>query len=333
MKKTIICSFVLLICICASAWAQKKKSTASKTTATLSKAEKMGYARTNKYWGPGTYYCYAPGKPNNKMAVNAETDMRDLTGISIDDFYTEVAKQGFVEVPKKELKTWFKGSKSNDVKFFYSSDKSFILQPGIKDMYNSPNTETGKPALAISSVMRYVLIPEKDSTKVIDAIWQYMRDLNEMNVILSSFSSDFKKADSKAYPIQRAGSSGWTSMRAGSFVLKMVDGKPKGYWENNEAIIRRTIGMPEFHLVVLGEETDFGYMLQVKLQKEGYVLSYSTVAITINNLEPGNTWIKEYPHHIEEYQSGLKGDKAAIELYKKSPLPPVLLSMDKLLHR
>lgn len=324
---------MLLICICASAWAQKKKSTASKTTTTLSKAEKMGYARTNKYWGPGTYYCYAPGKPNNKMAVNAETDMRDLTGISTNDFYNEVAKQGFIEVPKKETKAWFKGSKSNDVKFYYSPDKSYILQPGICEMYNSPKTETGQPALAISNVIRYVLIPEKDSTKVIDAIWQYLRDLKETDVILSTFSSDFKKAELKVYPIQRAGSSGWTGMRAGSFVLKMVDGKPKGYWENNETIIHRTIGMPQFKLVVLGMETDFVYMLQVKLQKEGYVLSYSVGAITIGNLEPSNTWIKEYPHDIEVYQTGLKGDKAAVDLYKKSPLPPVLLSMDKLLHR
>jgi len=336
MTRNVIVSFTVLICFVLSVSAQTSKNTTKKPAATASgqsNAEKMGYARTNKYWGPGTFYLYAPGKPNNKMANNAESAMRDLTGISEEDLYKELARQGFAEIPKKDAgKTWFNESKDKETKYYYSSDKSYVLVAHTKDMYRSPVTENGKYAFASHSVNRWVLYPKEDSVKVLDAVWQYLRDLDEMKVILSSFASDFKKADPKAYPIQQVGSSGWTSLRAGTFVLKMVDGKPKGYWERNIDILRRTIGMPEFHLEVSGMETDFWYGLNVKLKKEGYVLNYSVLASNLGDLEPANTWAKEYPRQVQAYNSGIKADKDAVNLYKTAPLPPKLEDLNKLMH-
>lgn len=335
MTRILIFSLALLIGMATSGFAQKPKASASKpatTTASKSNAEKMGYARTTKYWGPGTFYCYAPGNPINKMANNAVSALRDLTGIWADDFYTEMGKQGFTEVPNKEMEKWFNRSKDKDLKFYYSPDKSYILQPSIKHLDRSPAMENGYGATVSVGMMRYSLLPKEDSLKVMEAIWQFLRDANEMKVILGSFGSTFKKADPKAYPIQQAGSSGWTSMRAGSFVLKMVDGKPKGYWERNEDIVRRTIGKPEFQLKALAMETDFGYGLTVDLEKEGYVLKYTVIAITLQDLEPGNTWQKEYPTKVKEYKMGVQGDKEAVNVYKKAPLPPVLEDLDKLLH-
>jgi hypothetical protein len=153
-----------------------------------------------------------------------------------------------------------------------------------------------------------------------------------MKIILSSFTSTFKRADPKSYPIQQAGSSGWTSMRAGSFVLKMVNGKPKGFWERNEVIVRRTIGNPEFDLRILGMETDYWYSMRVALKKEGYIISYNIVAGTLSNLEPGANWVAKHKEMVIEYNSGLKGDKDAVDAYKKAPLPPKLEDIDKLLH-
>lgn len=322
MKQKLFFSFVAIFFFCVPVWAQK----------TLSNAEKMGYSRTNKYWGPGTFYLYAPGKPNNKMADNSVSHMRDLTGISAEDFYTEIAKQGFVEVPKKEEKKWFNDTKNKNRKFYYSPDKSYILEPGIKDMFRSPATEDGKYAYASDYVSRFVLIPKADSLKVINEIWQFLRDLNEMKAILSIFGSNFKNADTKSYPIQRASSSGWTGMRAGSYVLVVQDGKSIIKWENNETIIRRTIGKPEFELHVLGQETDFVYSLVVRLQKEGYVLIYNVLACNFGDLEPGNNWTKEYPNKVKEYNLGVKKDKDNVDIYKKAPFPPVLEDLNKLLH-
>ena len=321
MTRNLFFSFIALICLNVSVLAQNK-----------SNAEKMGYARTSKYWGPGTFYCYAPGKPNNSMANNKESAMRDLTGISSDDFFKEIAKQGFVEVPKKEIKKWFNESNSKDLKFYYAPDKSYILTPEIQGLSRSPATENGYSALVSSSVKRTLLIPTQDSVKVMDAIWQFLRDLNEMKVIMSSFGSTFKKADPKAYPIEQAGASGWTSLRAGSFVLRTVDGKVTGTWERIEDIVRRTIGKPEFELRILGMETDFGDDLHVRLLKEGYVLNYVVLAANFGDLEPGNNWQKEYPNKVEEYKTGIKMDKDAVNVYKKAPMPPVLEDLNKLLH-
>lgn len=313
--------------------AQKPKPSAKKPTSTptqLSTAEKMGYARTSKYWGPGTYYTYAPGAVNNKLAVNAESAMRDFIGLFEVDLKTELTKQGFAEVPKKEVKRWFNENNSKDKTFYYSADKSYILQPIVDDLYKSPVAADGKYVRVSNSMMRFVLLPESDSLKVIEAVFQYLRDLREMKVIMSSFGSTFKNVDPKAYPIQQAGSTGWTSMRAGTFVLKMVDGKPKGYWEQNETIVRRTIGKDGFTLKILGTELGYGYNLTVKLQKEGYVLSYIVNNIFFKELEPGNTWVKEYPIQQKVYQTGVKMDNES--LYKNAPMPPVLVDINKLLH-
>lgn len=334
MNRNLIFSIVALIFICASAWAQKPKAPAKKTTNTSSKAltsaEKMGYARTNKYWGPGTYYCFAPGAPQNKMANNQETAFRDLTGISREDCFTELAKQGYIEVPPKEVQRWFNENKSKDKKFYYSPDKSYILQPQIVDMEKSVDKDF--MPYASKSMMRYILLPKQDSLKVIDMAWQYMRDMYEMKTVLVSFNSTFKKANPKAFPIEQAGSSGWNSLRAGSFVLRMVDGKPKGAWDRDENIVRRTIGNPEFELLIMAMETDFWYSLKVKLQKEGFVLAYTTGATTMSTLEPGANWVAEHKIRTAQFVGGQKMEKDAVELYKKAPLPPVLEDINKLLH-
>lgn len=292
---------------------------------------KSGYARTNEYWGPGTFYSFAPGTPNCATAVNMLTDLRYLTGISQDDLNTELTKQGFTEIPKNEVKKWFNENNSKDKKLYYSANKDYVLSPTIKSMYRS--AKNGYMPYACSGAIRYQLYQPQDSLKVLEAIWQYLRDLDQAKVLLSSFGSTFKKAEQKVYPIQQAGSTGWTSMRAGTFTLINESGKLKGYWETNEAIVRRTIGKQEFKLEVLGMETDFWYGLTVKLTKEGYVLCYNVLATTMNDLEPGNNWTKEHKSLITQYTGGMKMDKDAIEQYKKAPLPPVLLTMAKLLHK
>ena len=291
----------------------------------------MGYERPNKYWGPGTFYCYAPGKPLNKMADNALSHMRDLTGISREDFYTEIAKQGFVEVPQTKKKTWYKQLKGLG-EHYYSSDKSYILEPGFEDLYMSPVKNDGKYEYASKTIVMKVLVPTKDSLKVVDAIWQFVREIKELNALLGTFGSDFKKADPKAYPMQRIGSAGWTGLRAGSWVLTNINGKLQGHWCNNEEILRRTMGMPEFHFVTEGWEPEFYYNLMVDLTEDGYVLRYQVSAQTLTNLPPGVTWKVEYPRTVLPYKNGIKADKDAVALYKKDPFPPVLEDLDKLLH-
>ena len=333
MKRNLILSIVALFLICASSWAQKPKAPAKKPSTSqsaMTSAEKMGYARTNKYWGPGTYYCFAPGTPQNKMANNLETSFRDLLGISKEDCFTEIAKQGYTEVPAKEVQKWFNENKSKDKKFYYAPDKSYILQPQIVDMEKSA-TKDFMP-YASKSMMRYVLLPKQDSLKVIEMAWQYMRYMYEMKTVLASFNSTFKKANPKANPIERCGSSGWPSMRAGSFILSMVDGKPKGVWDRNENIVRRTIGNPEFELLIMAMETDFWYSLKATLQKEGYVLAYTTGATTMSTLEPGSNWVDEHKIRVAQFVGGQKMEKDAVEIYKKAPLPPVLEDINKLLH-
>lgn len=331
MKCKSLLILAVLVFICTPIWAQKKKNNTK--AATQSNAEKMGYARTNKYWGPGTYYLYAPGKPNNKMANNTESAMRDLIGISDTDLYTEIAKQGFVEIPKKEsVKTWFNRTKNKERSYYYSSDKSYVLETSVKDMYKSPTMENGKYAYASHAVSRLILIPKQDSLKVIEAAWQFLRDLKEMNVLLSSFGSNFKKADPKAFPIQRTGTAGWTGLRAGSWSLTTVDGKLQGHWEANEDILRRTIAMPELEVSITGVEVDFFYTLIIKLEKEGYVLNYSVGTILLGELEPSNSWVKEYLSQQKEYNMGVKADKDNVEVYRKAPFPPVLKDLNTLLH-
>ncbi len=318
-----------IFCIIISVVAQKSNTVKSGTVA-LSTAEKMGYKRTNQYWGPGTYYCFAPGTPKVKMVNNRLTALRDLTGISREDFFTEINKQGFTEVPTKEVKKWFNENGSKDKKFYYSPDKSYILKPEIKDMYNS--AKGNYMPYAASTMESYILVPVQDSLKVIEMAWQFLRDINDLKLVLSSFGSTFKKANPKIYPIDQAGSTGWSSMRAGTFVLLTENGKPKGYWQRNEDIIRRTIGKPEFKLIIQAAETDFWYGLRVQLQKEGYVLTYTVIAGTMKDLEPGSNWTQKHKEDAENMKTGEAMDKQAIELYKKAPLPPVLEDLNKLLH-
>lgn len=320
MSKFIRYLFVFLL-FASALCAQKPKSTSVKS----------GYARTNEYWGPGTFYSFAPGKPNNTTAVNMLTKLRYLTGISQEDLNTELSKQGFTEIPKNEMKKWFNETNNKDNKMYFSANKEHVLFPYVKSMYRS--AKNGVMPYACNAVMRYQLYQPQDSLKVLEVLWQYLRDLDQTKILLSSFGTTFKKAEQKVYPIQKAGSTGWTSMRAGSFALINEGGKLKGYWETNEAIVRRTIGKPEFKLEALGMETDFWYTLTVKLTKEGYVVSHYVLATTMGDLEPGNNWTKEHQSLVLQYTGGMKMDKDAVEQYKKAPLPPVLLTMDKLLHR
>lgn len=325
MRRTLIFSLIVLFQLSITVMAQK-----SKPSVLLSKAEKMGYERSNKYWGPKTFYCYSPGKVLNKMADNSISNMRDLTGISREDFRKELEKQGFEEVPKTKKKTWYKPIKGLS-EHYYSPDKTYLIEPDFEDLYMSPVKEDGQYAYATKGVVKWQLIPLKDSLKVVEAIWQFLRDARELKTLLGTFGSNFKKADHKAYPIQRVMSGGWAGIRAGTWLLRTVDGKMQGHWGNNEEIIRRTMGMPQFHFVTDAWEQDFVYSLMIDLTNNGYVLRYQVSDMTLTNLPPGVTWQKKYPELVEHYKRALKTEKGAVELYKKAPFPPSLEDMDKLL--
>jgi len=70
----------------------------------------------------------------------------------------------------------------------------------------------------------------------------------------------------------------------------------------------------------------------VSQKEEGYVIIYSLVAITINNLEPGDNWTSRHKVIAAEFNMGLKGEKTAVDAYKKATVPPVLQDLEKLLH-
>jgi hypothetical protein len=91
------------------------------------------------------------------------------------------------------------------------------------------------------------------------------------------------------------------------------------------------MGRPEFVLNVYGLETDFGYDISVKLTKAGYVVRTMVGARNIKNLNPHTNWKIEYPVAQKEYQLGVKGDKDAVETFKKAPIPPVLQDLEKML--
>jgi hypothetical protein len=331
----------ILFCIGISAFAQKPKSkvntTTKKNAATtqtnqkqLSNAEKMPYSRANKYYGPGTFYCYAPGKPNNKMANNKLSAMRDLTGISAVDLYTELAKQGFVKVPENEEKRWFNPNNSKDAEYFYPPDKSYIMQTGITGLSLSPAPD-GYGFKVSNGVLHWVLVPKEDTAKVMEAIWQFLRDLHELKANLVSIESKYKKSREGVYPFEQVGFAGWSNFRAGSWVQVMENGKLTNKFEKHETILRRTIANPGFDMWITGMETDFGYGMHVMLKKEGYMLYYNMLARNICDLVPGQTWQNEYPDQVRENKIFIQNDKNDIEQYK-GKLPPNFGDLDQLLH-
>lgn len=323
---------LVLVVMCNLAWSQKpktKKKGAGTTAKELSVAEKMPYKRINEYWGPGTYYSFAPGKPNEKMVANSVTAMRDLTGISREDCFTELAKQSFTQIPYKEVPKWVNGRKEKDLQFFYSADKSMVLQPIFEDMFNAKFV--GKMPYSTVTICAYKLLPVQDSAKVMAMAWQYMRELYDLKVLMS-FRSTFKKADPKAWPAECTASSGWTGLRAGMGVMRMVDGKPRVDYTRHEAILKRTIGKAEFHWIIDGTEADFNYFMDIKLQKDGYLITYTVMAPTLKNIEPGTTWEKQHQMNVKIAQDQLNQDKQLIDTYKKAPMPPVLEDLKMLLH-
>lgn len=129
MSQKMMVAFVVLVLMSSSVWAQKSKTTSKKKTSAakeLSVAEKMTYARTNKHWGPGTYYCFAPGVPNVKMVVNQITAMRDLTGISREDCISELTRQGFKAVPSKEIQNGTENPKTRTIFIFIRRTKVLL---------------------------------------------------------------------------------------------------------------------------------------------------------------------------------------------------------------
>jgi len=335
MKRNLIFFFLVLFCMSTLADAKntktKTKTTVKKETTKLSNAEKMGYSRSNKLWGPGTYYSFAPGKPINKMANNTESAMRDLTGISAEDLYKEIAKQGFTEVPKNEVKGWFNYDKTKDIKFYYAPDKSYILNPGTNGLSHSTRDANGYGVLVSSGMCRSVLIPKEDSSKVMDAIWQYLRDINELKAMLVTLDSKYKNSREEVYPFEQAAAFGWSNFRAGAWIQVMVNGKPKNYFERHENILRRTIGNPGFDMFIYAIEPDYGYSLRVMLKKEGYILHYNVLAPTMMDIQPGVSWAQEHKRMVAEYDGHVKIYKNDIDKYK-GKLPPNIEDLNKLLH-
>lgn len=185
LKSSLIVLFILL----AVDLSAQKKVTYGKSTFTIYKPipnlaptpvcgfapNVPGYTLKSKNYGPGTYYCYAPGnvpKTNYKCIL---TEIRDWVGYRPEEVKELASKKGLEQVSEKELKKMFKNTRLPNSGLMYKLTEDSWIWFYIQELQNCGPVAWGSHEEYVLGVSYIEKIPQKTDV-VLDRMYRFWND-------------------------------------------------------------------------------------------------------------------------------------------------------------
>lgn len=321
--KLILIAFIALTCI-SSVTVYAQKSPSAKPVAKPEKCttnfNKLIHERVKPpYWGPGTYFAFAPGKSEVCKFDNDFSTLLDMLGNETKYFYQRIVELGHKPVtsPKAVEKRFQKRVKNTNCYFMFNGAPDTLLYIGESENIYENNQEA-----MVNLAVKIWYIPLDKKEEVVKTIWRYLNIAHQMNQktsgIYVSLMQSAAKVDIKATYPQGFGTGSWKGicMPYMKTVFPEGFGKP-GYngpgpnYElyNYQDILRANLTAKGFYTELELQEADFLYQLNISLQKEGYLCELNARGKLMDCLPPGNTWAKHIHFVREDFTRWKNGDK------------------------
>lgn len=340
LKSSLIVLFILL----AVDLSAQKKVTYGKSTFTMYKPipnlaptpvcgfapNVPGYTLKSKNYGPGTYYCYAPGnvpKTNYKCIL---TEIRDWVGYRPEEVKELASKKGLEQVSEKELKKMFKNTRLPNSGLMYKLTEDSWIWFYIQELQNCGPVAWGSHEEYVLGVSYIEKIPQKTDV-VLDRMYRFWNDGVNFADYATVNQSNFKTrqtAPNDQNPNNFA-IGDVLNPQKGFYRLSFSGGAPTYVWHSYEKVVEENLKKPDFDVTGMTGYDDLftAFDYQLDAAKVGQILyfNYSVNSRFMHDIEPGRTWQKEMESRKQneaqrkvEMQKINKANASALEkMYKE----------------
>lgn len=268
-----------------------------------------GYTLKSKNYGPGTYYCYAPGNVPKTDYKCILTEIRDWVFYRPDEVKAYAAKRGLKLVDEKTLKKTFNDKRLTGL-MYKLSDSSWIYFY-IWELQNcGPKAwESHEKYVAVVSYIEKVA-PETDV--VLDRLYRFWNDGVQFADYASVIQSNSK---TRATAPTDQNPNNFTigdvlNPKKGFYGLSFNGGAPTYVWHSYEKVVKENLKKSDFRAT--GEigfndlHSAIDYELDVKKVGQNVFFWYTVYPGLIRDLLPGRTWQKEMAERKENYANAQK---------------------------
>jgi hypothetical protein len=289
-----------------------------------------GYTLKSKDYGPGTYYCYAPGnvpKTNYKCIL---TEIRDWVGYRPDVVKELAAKRGLVPVDKKAIIKMFKGSRLPDGGLMYPLTETSWICFYIQDLQNCGPKAWASHEPYVTSVAYIEKVPPQTEI-VLDKLYRFWNDGVRFSDYATVTQSNY---ETKPTAPTDQNPNNFTigdvlNRKKGFYRLSFNGGAPTYVWHSYEKVVAANLAKPDFEATgTLGFNdllSAFDYELNVAKVGQNVYFCYDVFSCFLRDLLPGRTWQKEMATRKQvdaqakiELKKTQKANAAALEkMYKE----------------
>jgi hypothetical protein len=343
MKNLKITLIVIGILVTISVQAQKKVTYGKSTFTVYAPLEGLtptpvcgftpnapGYTLKSKNYGPGTYYCYAPG---NVPKTNYEcilTEIRNWVFYRPDEVKEYAAKRGLKRVDEKTMKKMFKKTRLPQSGLMYQLSDSSWIYFIVKGLQNCGPKAWASNEEYVGGVSYIVKVP-KQTDAVLNKMFRFWND----GVRFADYAG-VNQSNSKTHPTAPTNQNpnnfaigDVLNPKKGFYRLSFDGGAPTYVWHSYEKVVAENLKKSDFDVSGQIGYNDvlsaFDYDLDAVKVGENVYFSYGVYSRLLTDIEPGRTWQKEMAQRKEndanmqiELQKTQKANAAGLEkMYKE----------------
>jgi len=278
-----------------------------------------GYTLKSKNYGPGTYYCYAPGNVPKTGYECIFTEIRDWVGHRPETVAELASKRGLTRVAGKDIKKMFKNSRLPNDGLMYRLTPTSWIWFYVSDLQNCGSVPWASHEPYVLGVSYIECVPRQTGI-VLDKIYRFWNDGVRFADYAGVVQSNFKtRPSAPSDPNPNNFTIGDVLNRSkGFYSLSFDGGKPVYKWHSYEGVVEANLKKDDFDLSGSIGYNDlfsaFTYELDAVVAGKKLYFSYSVNSVFLHDIEPGRTWQKEMASRKEQAETA----KIEMDKVKKS---------------
>lgn len=301
---------------------------------------KQVHERANPpYWGPGTYFAYAPGKSVVCKFDNDFSVLLDMLGHETEYFYSRMPDLGHKRVINHKTvdKRFQKLVRKTDCYFMYNGAPDTLIYIG-----ESQNVWANNQKSMVNMASKIWYIPIQNKEEVVKTVWRYLNLGYEIHNSTSGFYVGLTQSVTSLkmntpYP-EGFGTGGWKGICTPHRKMVFPEGfekpgysRPDPHFElfNYQDIMRANLLKKGFYSALEFHEADFQYALNISLEKDGFKCELTVHGKLMDCLPSGASWTKHIKFVREDFDRWKNGDQEfekGMNMIKASIRPkPILL--------
>lgn len=294
------------------------------------KPDVAGYTLKSKNFGPGTYYCYAPG---NVPATNYKcilTEIRDWVGHDPEKVKQLAQQRGLSPVPEKQMKKMFKKTRLPQSGLMYQLTETSWIYFSVYELQNSGPKAWASNVPVVKRVSLIEKVPQQTDS-VLNRMYRFWNDgvrFSDFATVNQSNRETRPSAPTDQQP-NNFSIGEVLNPQKGFYRLSFANGSAPTYvWHSYAKVVAENSSKDDFDVTGSAGYNDlftaFDYDLIASKSGDAIYFCYSVTSRFLTDIEPGRTWQKEMTDRKNfdakskvEMQKVQKANDKSLEMFYK----------------